>query len=251
MTTEQEQRHRRGFDGANLWYGKRGTITPAIPTPDKKEHPVVEELVEKPEDIKHAEEQAAKISGVDVKPLDYFYHPEYNILYGSLRTEGGWRYTVDNIATGNVTTIAGATVTSAVSLAIAPFTRISQWPGAVQAYLVVRHFCVAPSTATFTTAGELEIQYVDSIGGFIIPMADIINNQSFNSLDNSILIPTPITDPSVKAIGTLNFTLSSGATVGTYLWQMGFAYAYLLPAPEPKQGARPRSTDIHVKSNHH
>lgn len=251
MPIEEEARHRRGFDGANLWYGKRGTIVPAIPLPDKKEKPVVEELVEKPEPIDIAERETAKISGVDVKPLEYFYHPEYNILYGSLRTEGGWRYTIDNIATGTVTTIAAQTVASAVSLTIPPFTRISQWPGAVQAYLVIRHFCVAPSTASFATAGELEIQYVDSIGGFIVPMADIINNQSFNSLDNSILIPTPITDPSVKAVGTLNFALSSGATVGTYLWQMGFAYAYLLPAPEPKQGARPKSTNVHVKADHH
>lgn len=249
MAVEEEQRHRRGFDGANLWYGKRGTIVPAIPMPDRKENLAVEELVTKPEKIELAEREAAKISGIDVKPLEYFYHPEYNILYGSLRTEGGWRYTIDNIATGNVTTIAGAVTASPVSLAIPPFTRISQWPGAVQAYLVIRHFCVAPSTATFATAGELEVQYVDSIGGFIIPLADIINSQSFNSLDNTILIPTPITDPSVKAVGTLNFALSAGATVGTYLWQMGFAYAYLLPAPEPKQGARPRSTNVHVKSD--
>lgn len=251
MTTEQEQRHRRGFDGANLWYGKRGTIVPAIPLPDKKEHPVVEELIEKPEAVDIAERETAKISGIDVKPLDYFYHPEYNVLYGSLRTDGGWRYTIDNIATGNVTTVAAATTPSVVKLAIAPFTRISQWPGAVQAYLVIRRFSIAPSTATFTTLGEIEIQYVDLIGGFIIPIGDMINSGQINAIDTDIIIPTPITDPSVTNVGTLNFALSTGATVGTYLWQMGFSYAYLLPASEPKAGARPKTTDIHVKTNHH
>lgn len=154
--------------------------------------------------------------------------PRYNQLYDSLRSQQAWRYSADNSAGGTFVTTAGATVATAVALRNTPNYRTSQWPGGVQVYLVIRSFSFAPQTATFATPGALDVTFVDKSGN-LVPVGDFISNQSGN-IGFDTLLPVPITDPGELTVGSLNVALNAGATVGTYNWQLGFSYAYLVPA---------------------
>jgi hypothetical protein len=156
--------------------------------------------------------------------------PNFNHIYDSLRSQQAWRYSADNAAAGTFTTVAGATTPVLVTLLNKPNYRTSQWPGAVQVYLVIRSFSFAPQTATFATPGALDINFVDKSGN-LVPVGDFISNQSAN-IGFDTLLPVPITDPGEQNVGTLNVALNAGATVGTYNWQLGFSYAYLIPAAE-------------------
>jgi hypothetical protein len=102
-------------------------------------------------------------------------------------------------------------------------------------YLVIRSFAIAPSTASFATAGSIDLYYQDTIGGQTVPLACIINNAAFSMEDCCILIPTPITDPGQlsNAIGNIQAILSAAGTVGVYIWQIAFSLAYLLPTTKP------------------
>lgn len=202
------------------------TIIPFFPQP-KKEQPVVEHLITPG----HHDTRPSM-----VKPYENVAIPRYNILYGTLRVVDGWQWLIDNYAKGGITTVAASTVVANVTLAqSAQETRLSRWPGAVALYLCIRSFGLAASTATFTTAGSLDVYYQDLIGGQIIPLGSIPNNDELNLTNVNIIIPTPITDAGAlaNAIGQVQIALNSGATVGTYIWQIGFSYAYLLPAQKP------------------
>jgi len=189
---------------------------PFIPKPEPKEIPVTEELVT------HGEKRP-----IHLKPPETLIVPRFNRMYGSLRTLDGWRYVIDNIASGTITTSAGATATAAVSLLLDPHWRLEQWPGGVQLYLVIRQFSIAPQTATFATLGALDITFLSN-SGYVIPIGDIVSSGS-EDLYLTTIIPSPLTDPDVQGVGTLQVALNAGATVGTYNWQMGFSGAYLLP----------------------
>ncbi len=163
--------------------------------------------------------------------------PRYNKLYGSLMTEGGWRYVVDNYANGTITTIAATQVSKQITLGVnAPDIRVGNWPGAIQMYLCLRSFALSPTTATFATVGTLDCYFQDN-GGQLIPLGDFLNN-SANNLGLDIVVPTPIQDPGVTNVGNLLVTLNSGATVGTYDFQFGFSYAYLMPETNPYESGQ-------------
>jgi hypothetical protein len=164
------------------------------------------------------------------KPVQARMVPSYNTLYGSLRSPDSWKNVIDNFARGTITTVANATTLVNVTLANPPHFLLSRWPGANQFYLCIRQFSMAPQTATFATSGALDIAYNDLIGGQIIPLADIVNNQSVSITDVAFLIPTPITDPDSNApVGQLSVALNTGATPGTYNWQISFSAVYLIP----------------------
>jgi hypothetical protein len=190
---------------------------PFIPKPEPKEIPVTEELVA----------PAHKGRPVHLKPPETLIVPRFNRMYGSLRTSDGWRYLIDNIASGTVITSAGATATAAVNLLLDPHWRLEQWPGGTQVYLVIRQFSIAPQTATFATLGALDITFLSN-SGYVIPLGDIVSSGS-EDVYLTTIIPSPLTDPDVQGVGTLQVALNAGATVGTYNWQMGFSGAYLLP----------------------
>ena len=154
--------------------------------------------------------------------------PQFNQLYDNLRSQQAWRYSSDNSAGGTITTIAGQTVSTNVVLRNAPNYRTSQWPGGIQVYLVIRFFSFAPQTATFATPGALDISFTDKSGN-LAPLGDFISNSAFNGGFDTLL-SVPVTDPGEQNVGILNVALNAGATVGTYIWQMGFSYAYLVPA---------------------
>lgn len=156
--------------------------------------------------------------------------PQFNQLYDNLRSQQAWRYSADNSAGGTFTTVANQTVSTNVVLRNNPNYRTSQWPGGVQVYLVIRSFSFAPQTATFATPGALDIAFVDKSGN-LVPIGDFISNQSGN-IGFDTLLSVPVTDPGEQNVGSLNVALNAGATVGTYIWQLGFSYAYLVPALE-------------------
>lgn len=236
--------HRRSFDGAGLFTGKRGIHVPNVPEPDKKEIPAQEpvpDLIHKPE---HKDTRP-----IEYKPHQPIFEPRYNVLYGSLRTEGGWRYAIDNYANGTVLTVANATTVVAVKLTLAlDHKRLSEWPNATQLFLCIRNFSLAPQAAP-TTAGVIDVQYQDTIGGQLIPIGDMVSNSQMN-IGLTTLIPTPITDPGILTVGNLLFFLNTGATVGTLNWQMAFSYAYMLPANEPNHATHTKGGPTHVRGSH-
>lgn len=207
---------------------KRDGHVPFVPKPEHKEMPVVEHLITPA----HGHDTRPAV----IKPYDNVMRPQLNRLYGSLRVEDGWQWQIDNYAKGGVTSVAAATVAANVTLAqTAQETRLLRWPGAVQMYLAIRSFGLALSTATLATAGSLDVYYQDTIGGQIIPLGSIANNDELNLTNVNILIPTPITDAGALnlPIGQVQVTLSAGATVGTYIYQIAYAYVYLLPTTKP------------------
>lgn len=209
-------------------YQRRSTQIPFVPKPEHKEHPVLEQLTTPV----HPHDPRPEM----VKPYENVAIPRYNKLYGTLRVEDGWQHAVDNYAKGGLTTVANTQVAAAVTLAQQfQETRLSRWPGAVQLYLAIRSFSLAMTTASLAVVGSLDIYYQDLIGGQIIPLGNIQSNDELNVAGMTVLIPTPITDAGALAnpIGQVQATLSAGATVGTYIWQIAFAYAYLLPAMKP------------------
>jgi hypothetical protein len=206
---------------------RRSTHVPNISQPAHKENPDVEELITSPSHHKDVRPQV-------VKPFAQVMHPQLNRMYGSLRVDDGWQYVIDNYANGGLTTVAAAQVTANVTLAQAlPELRLERWPGAVSLYLVIRSFAMALSTATLATLGSLDVYYQDTIGGQTVPLGSIVSTDEINAVNCNYLIPTPITDPGITTVGKIGVTLSSGATVGTYIFQIAFSYAYLLPTTKP------------------
>jgi len=187
-----------------------------------REHDTIREQLSRPSKPQDIRQRARK-------PIHPQQIPRFNHLYGSNKVEGSWSNVVDVSTKGTITTVAGATTPVAVTLSSSPHFLLSRWPGAINMFLCIRQFSIAPQTATFTTLGALDISYADLIGGQIIPICDILNSGVGNFNDMAILIPTPVTDPDNPVIGQILVGLNTGATVGTYNWQIGFSAAYLVP----------------------
>lgn len=199
--------------------------TPDHPDPSTRqlsEEPFTEQLKE----IWHEPDPRPIATRTRAKVLE----PNLNKLYGSGRSEGDWRYFVDNYATGTLTTVISTTVKTAIVLANPPNARLLQWPFAVQAYLVIRKFSLACQSA-ITTVGAIDVQFNDWAGN-IIPLGDFVSSGNINE-DIDTIIPTPITDPGFTAIGNLLVLLSgTSSTTSVCNYQLGFSYAYLLPSLE-------------------
>lgn len=218
---------------------------PFIPKPARKEEPVVEELVQEPErhPIHH------------MKPDVPILVPNYNKLYDSWRTTQGWRYGADAYANGTVTTVAGNTVSVDVDLTLPAnyqgnIWRLSQWPGGTQLFPFVRDFSLAPQTAVFATAGEIDVVYIDEQGN-PVPLGTYGNNTFYPNQSINALMPGAIMDSGQQAMGTLLFTLNAGATVGTYSWQLAFSATYMLPAEKGYRIERIGYDIPHLDKHHH
>lgn len=209
---------RRHHVESNIFTGK---YSPHV-SPDRPEAVTEKELEEQLTQPARKQDKRLRLYKEREKVLS----PDYNKMYGSDRTIGGWRYCIDDWATGTVTTIANTAVAASVALAIRPNLRLSQWPGAVNAYMVLRWFSIAPQSA-IGTVGVVDVVLVTN-EGINIPLCDIVSNSSAN-LDRQVLIPVPITDPNVTNIGNIIVTLTGTApTTSVYSYQLGVSYAYLL-----------------------
>lgn len=192
---------------------------PFIPRPEKKEEPVHEELVQNVDKRKSIHM---------VKTDNPILVPRYNVLYDSFSSKQAWNMTADGYVNGSLTTVANSTVSAAVALSSDPKWRLEQWPGGVQLYPVLRWFSVCCITATLVTEGGIRATFTDTAGN-VIPLGCFRSLENVNIIHTTIL-PTSITDPGRQTLGTIDFFLSSGATVADYMWQLGFSAAYLLPA---------------------
>lgn len=197
----------------------RNRAVPFIPKPDKKEIPVREELVQ---------DMYTQRKVHMVKSDNPILIPNYNTLYDTFGSQQAFEKVADIYVNGTLTTVANSTVSSAVNAPSDPKWRLEQWPGGVQLYLLLRWFSVASTTATFTTLGAIRATFTDTAGN-ATPIGCFRTNESVNVIHDAIL-PSPITDTGKQAFGTIDFFLNSGATVGDYLWQLGFSAVYLLPA---------------------
>lgn len=166
--------------------------------------------------------------------------PKFNTLYDTLRTPNAWRYMADAFAHGTISTTVNATVTANVTLQKIPLIRLSEWPNAISAHLVVRFFGIAPQAVPTTQAG-MECIFYDNAGNGI-PLGELLSQSGGNSVYDHI-IPTPFTDsqssgspvglepagPEGPTVGILQVTLPNVATSnGTYFFSMSFSIAYLL-----------------------
>lgn len=207
---------------------KEITIPPHY-TPDHPESEVKQVDLEKYNEQLHQDTRP-----IAVKPRLPVLEPSLNRLYGSGRSEGDWRYFIDNYAVGTLTTIANTVVTTAILLANPPNMRLLQWPQAVQAFLVIRKFSMAPQSA-ITTVGAVDVQFND-LAGNIIPMGDFVSSGNL-AYDVDSIIPTAIVDPGVGTVGAgvgnlLVKLAGTTPTVSVYNYQIAFSYAYLLPSLE-------------------
>lgn len=217
----------------DMFTGKRGNLihpkkeNPEIPEPMHKEY--APELLTEPKP-----KSLHDLRPTIIKPFETVKKPQFNRTYGSLRTEDSWEFMIDNYANGNITTIAGSQVSVAVTLAEAlPEIRLSQWPGAVSLYLCIRMFNLMFSGGSLTTNGSIDVYFQSSFGGHIVPLGGTRGQSLSNSGEMRIIVPGMITDPGITNVGNLLATLSGGASAGTYAWNMGFSYVYLLPTMKP------------------
>jgi hypothetical protein len=257
-----------------LFIGKSGPKdpNPEIPRPLHKEIQVQELLEQRPH------------PGVAKRPLivkerERLSIPHLNKIYSTLRDEGGWRYVIDNYATGSMTTapevVGEAPITVSVPATAGNITLftgegvinsivvtttgaaalnfqdgagniIAIVPGGSAAgfdlsgpfgfgtSLVAQKSATTPVvtvnyTPTFATGNALDILYQDLIGGQVIPLGEYPSNTPVNVINSDIIIPTPITDPSVTLVGNLLIKLDTTGEANTFNYQISFSGAYLLP----------------------
>ena len=196
--------------------------------------------------------------------------PKLNTLTDTLRTPNAWRYMADAFAHGTIVTTVNATVTANVTLQKTPLIRLSQWPNAISAHLVVRFFGIVPQGLPTTNAG-MECIFTDNAGNSI-PLGELLSQSGGNSVYDHVM-PTPFTDSQSSGspvglepagaegptVGVLSVQLPNVATSnGTYFFSMSFSIAYLLPSvegytfTEDKAGEELRVVrDIHNGGRHH
>lgn len=205
---------------------------PFVPKPEKKEHPVVEELVNE-KGIRHPLEHPAIMLKQDTPIRE----PRYNKLYDGIRSQHAIEFFADYYANGTITTIAATQVLGTVNLTLpsgtqSPNWRLEQWPGGTQLFLMIRWFSLGPQTASFATQGEIDTLFISRYGA-PVPLG-VLPNNAFTNLRMMALIPTPYTDSGDQAgLGQLSVTLNSGATVGTYSYQIGLTAVYMIPELKP------------------
>lgn len=159
-----------------------------------------------------------------------------NSLYGTAKVHEDWKSTTDMVFNGTITPIASQRVLSQILTAnqlggynIGDFFQVMQYPGAPFLYLVLREFQLCPSATTMT--GNLTMQFEDSAGK-VVPLGVMSATGASSSLINShSLIPTPIMDPQIPALGNVVVTLN-GATPVACNYQIAFSIAYVLPNME-------------------
>lgn len=134
---------------------------PNIPAPARHEIPVIEQLTAP---IPRHETRPAAHKAEPTPILE----PHYNELYDQLETKDGWRYLASAFASGSFTPVAGSSLLVPVTIAAMPQPlQLQQWPGAVQAYWVVRFFSLAPQSS-FSGTVPVETQVPATAGSVTI-----------------------------------------------------------------------------------
>lgn len=159
--------------------------------------------------------------------------PRFNQLYDGLRTASAWMYTNDVAISGTITPSTSAAVSAAVNgpANLGQFTsRVGQFPGGIQYYLMVRTFGFGASALTMT--GSLYVYFVDNGGMQTTPLAILTGTQYDTDLTNvNTILTTPITDAGNTSLGNIWVQMTNGGTPVACTWFLTFSYVYLLPDP--------------------
>lgn len=159
--------------------------------------------------------------------------PRFNAVYDTLRTDRAWMYSNDIAISGSITPSAGGAVTVAVAAPVNQglFTnRVGQFPGGLQAHLMIRTFGFGASALTMT--GSVLLQFQDAAGGQLTPLAIVTGTQYNSDLTNiNTVMTTPTTDAGNTVLGSLIATMTNGGTPVACSWFLTFAWVYILPDP--------------------
>lgn len=167
--------------------------------------------------------------------------PELNKYYDSLGTPQGYRHCGDAWATGIITTVAGQTVSTNISYSLNSREKLSNWPGSVQLFPVLRFFSASSQTA-ITTVGSISALYQD-VSGMVVPLGVFASNSTLNFGDDTI-IPSPITDEGSNFSASVSFLLEGTTpSTATYRFSVSLGFAYLLPARKGYKIEELRGTD--------
>ena len=171
----------------------------------------------------------------------------FNLPYSAeAHNQDGWRFVCGPLTLfdGTLGAAGGANVLQQVTIAlpagtVSPTLLLDRYPGAMYVNLFVRSFAIC-ATATGQT-GLQECFFTDS-GGAVVPLG-IYNTAVLNSGLQAIqaLCSTPLTDPGLQTLGTLNVQNIGAATPVSQRWQLGISYAFMVPDPwfQAQQGYAP------------
>ena len=157
------------------------------------------------------------------------HEPRFNRLYNSLRSDNLINGVSDLALTGSIAITNAATTTVNLALSTSPNYLIRKWPDATQAFLLLRSFSLAPSTAG--AVGDLQCVWYDSAGN-TIPLGDF-SAASAGTLMNPVLSPNPLTDTGSLALGSLSVNWLGGIAGITVGYSFGWSVVYLLAATTP------------------
>ena len=169
------------------------------------------------------------ISGYPPRPHPVPAMPKGNRFYDSFRSQQiVANQTIEYMASGSIGAPAGGASTGISITNINPSIRLRllELPWTVQAHIILRRFCASPTTTADT--GVITWTYVD-VGGIQAILSARPGNTWANE-DCSLLMPTPLTDPTPANLGQLQISASAGGTfAATWLWYLHFSFLYLRP----------------------
>jgi len=171
------------------------------------------------------------------KPYHAVREPKYNVLYGTTRSPGDWRYIIDNYAIGQFTTVANATIQVPITMQIVlDNKRLMQWPGSTQLFLCLRSYAHAAIVRNLATSVGMTVIFQDN-SGMGVPLGATESDIPM-SLQSEILFPSAITDSGILTVGNLIVRLEATGTTATYDYMLAFSYAYMIASDTPYERIR-------------
>lgn len=196
------------------------STNPVVPHPEHKEQAVTEELV-------HIEHKLVRPT--EEKPLLPHRKPHYNVLYNSLGVSDELVSVADNFATGNFSPVASpGAVTQTVTATNPIHLNLSQWPGAISCYPVIRSFHVGQSA---NVSDVLQFIFFDNSGNPIPLCIYDVSNSASQNYNLGYICPSAVTDVGNQTLGQIVATTINGTvTTPTIYWMLGISFVYLIPA---------------------
>lgn len=183
---------------------------------------------------KHTDERAVPILSQRPETNETW----FNSLYDSQSTQAAWHRTADVAASLSVTLTSAATQTTPYVLLSTPFSlSVGEWPGGIQAFLVLRLFSAGVVGGASNDGTVSFVHY--AADGTPTPLGVLACNATASNLSmtSAVLLPTSLTDPTITAgsLGSLQTVTTTLATSVALSAQVAFSVAYLLNAQVPNK----------------
>jgi len=156
-------------------------------------------------------------------------HTRFGNFYDTLRSKDVIGKISDTLIVGSQVVTNGTIVVIQLITPKELRLRLAEWPDAVQAHIVVRHFSICPLVATGT--GCIQCVYF-APGGASIPLGDF-SVATGGITQNGGIDPYPTTDPTPPQLGSISVNYQGGTAAITFSYSIGFSFAYYLPTQEP------------------